>query len=304
MRFVSWNIENYWPVPHEHLRVSKISGEPSLVRIDSDYDAIRAVIGQLGGDVFGLQEMASPEAVRTLFPEKDWGLVFAGNFADDLARDPDKLSDPRKRDIYPAVVYRRTSAQLVAEERIPGLRMPEPEPDGSIGYTREGIAAKLRIRNREVWVASIHLKAFCAEVLDPFTYSNPAEPMRTVACQILAAQLPILRAWVAAKVQAGEDVVLLGDFNNQLARTDSKVGAYLNEGIPGGLIATPGDRTDLCTAFRDEPRPSIDFIMITQGLAERARRNSMPKLNILSEKISDHCPVWLDIDFRDRDATR
>lgn len=297
MRFVTWNIENFWPTPGEYLRTG-LDGEPSRIRIASDYDAIRAVIAQLGADVAGLQEMASPEAVRTLFPEGDWGLVFAKSFEEDLAADPGKLSDPARRDIYSAIVFRRTSAALVAEERILGLRIPEPKRDGAMGLTREGVAAKLRFGQRELWVASIHLKSHCAEVDDPFGFCDPADPETQTACRILAAQILILKSWLDAKLAAGEDVILLGDFNNQLMRPGNTVRVALDRDVPGGLSYVPSSFTTLCAAFRDEPRPSIDYIVISPGLRKGARLgNPTPKLNFISDKISDHCPVWLDIDF-------
>ena len=57
LRFATWNIANYWHVPGEYLRPTR-GGGPGLIRLRADYDGLRAVIGQLGADVIGLQEMA------------------------------------------------------------------------------------------------------------------------------------------------------------------------------------------------------------------------------------------------------
>ncbi len=291
-RFVTWNIANFWHVPGEYLRPER-DGSPGLIRIPSDYDAIRNVIGQLGGDVFALQEMGSPEGVRAIFPEADWGMIFAKSFAEDIVKNPAMLADPTQRDIYPVLVYRRTTIKLLAEDRISGLRLPDVGDDGVVRYTREGVAAKLSVKGRELWVAVVHLKSGCA-------VSNPFDAKGTTgACGILAAQIPVLKEWLDARLRERSDVIILGDFNHQLAREGSAVLARLNENIADGMALTPSTEKSLCSAFRDDEQPSIDFIMVSPGLRRASRlNNSTPKLNILSEKMSDHCPVWLDINLR------
>jgi len=297
IRFATWNIANFWHVPGEYLRLAR-DGGPGLIRLRSDLAAIRAVIGQLGADVIGLQEMASPQAVRALFPEDEWGLVFSGRLADDLARDPDKLGSPDTRDIYTALVYRRHLAEVVAVERLRGLSQPETGDDGETRYTREGTAAKLRIGGREVWVASLHLKSGCARANDLENHSDPDRPWVERACRILARQIPVLERWVDTKIAAGEHVILLGDFNRQLDRGDDDVRADLDDKDPADLFITPHRQEILCPAYRPTPQVSVDYVIITESLRGRARLgNPAPSVPVISEKISDHCPVWLDIDW-------
>jgi len=297
VRFATWNIANFWHVPGEYLRPAR-DGGPGLIRLRSDLDGLRAVIGQLGADVIGLQEMASPEAVRALFPEDEWGLVFSARLADDLAADPDKLDRPESRDIYTAIVYRRHLAEVVSVERLRGLSQPETGDDGETRYTREGTAAKLRIGGREVWVASLHLKSGCARANDLETHSDPDRPWVARACRILARQVPRLERWVDDKMAAGEHVILLGDFNRQLDRGDDDVRADLDDKDPADLFITPHRTKILCPAHRPTPQTSVDYVIISESLRERARLgNTAPTVPVISEKISDHCPVWLDIDW-------
>jgi endonuclease/exonuclease/phosphatase family metal-dependent hydrolase len=297
VRFATWNIANFWHVPGEYLRPAR-DGSPGLIRLRSDLDGLRAVIGQLGADVIGLQEMASPEAVRALFPEDEWGLVFSGRLADDLAADPDKLARPETRDIYTAIVYRRHLAEIVAVERLRGLSQPETGDDGETRYTREGTAAKLRIGGREVWVASLHLKSGCARANDLATHSDPDRPWVARACKILAQQVPILERWVDDKMAAGEHVILLGDFNRQLDRGDDDVRADLDDKDPADLFITPHRTKILCQAYRPTPQTGVDYVIISESLRGRARLgNNVPTVPVISEKVSDHCPVWLDIDW-------
>jgi len=295
VRFATWNIANFWHVPGEYLRPAR-DGGPGLIRLRSDLDGIHAVVGRLGADVIGLQEMASPEAVRALFPADEWGLVFSGRLADDIAADPDKLDTPETRDIYTAIVYRKHLAELVAVERLKGLSQPETGDDGETRYTREGTAAKLRIGGREVWVASLHLKSGCARANDLENHSDPDRPWAARACKILARQVPVLERWVDDKMAADEHVVLLGDFNRQLDRGDDDVRADLDDKDPADLLITPHRHKILCQAHRPAPQTSVDYVIISKSLHARARLgNGAPTVPVISEKISDHCPVWLDI---------
>ncbi len=297
LRFATWNIANFWHVPGEYLRPAR-GGAPGLIRLRSDYDGLRAVIGQLGADVIGLQEMASPDAVRVLFPEDEWGLVFSGRLADDLAGDPDKLARPQTRDIYTAIVYRKHLAEVIAVERLRGLSMPETGDNGETRFTREGIAARLRIGGREVWVASVHLKSGCTRPNDLENHSDPDRPWVERACKLLAAQIPVLERWVDDKLAAGEHVILLGDFNRQLDRSDDDVRADLDDKDPADLFITPHRHEILCPAHRPTPQTSVDYVIISESLRERVRLgNPAPTVPVISEKISDHCPVWLDIDW-------
>jgi len=297
VRFATWNIANFWHVPGECLRPAR-DGGPGLIRLRSDLEGIRGVIGQLGADVIGLQEMASPEAVRALFPEDEWGLVFSGRLADDLAADPDKLESPSTRDIYTAIVYRKHLAEVIAVERLQDLSQPETGDDGETRYTREGTAARLRIGDRAVWVASLHLKSGCVRANDLENHSDPERPWAERACKILAAQIPVLERWVDAKIAAGEHVILLGDFNRQLDRSDDAVRAELDDMDPADLFITPHRHEILCQAHRPQPQVKLDYVIISESLRERARLgNAAPTVPVISEKISDHCPIWLDIDW-------
>jgi endonuclease/exonuclease/phosphatase family metal-dependent hydrolase len=297
VRFATWNIANFWHVPGEYLRPAR-GGGPGLIRLRSDLAAIRAVIGQLGADVIGLQEMPSPQAVRALFPEEEWGLVFSGRLADDIADAPDKLDRPETRDIYTAIVYRKHLGEVVAVERLRGLSLAETSDDGEVRYTREGTAAKLRIGKREVWVVSLHLKSGCAHPNDLETHADPERPWVERACKMLAAQIPVLEQWVDEKIARGEHVILLGDFNRQLDRGNDAVRADLDDKDPADLLLTPHRQTILCPAHRHEPQVSVDYVIISESLREHARLgNRAPTVPVISEKISDHCPVWLDIDW-------
>jgi endonuclease/exonuclease/phosphatase family metal-dependent hydrolase len=307
VRFVTWNIANFWHVPGQPLRITNRG--PSEVRIASDYDGIRAVIAQLGGDVFGLQEMGSPQSVRALFPKADWGMVFEGRFNDDLSSGRINLSNPRKRDIYTAIVFRRHAMTLIRTERIRALALPEPAR-GITYSTREGIAALFDIVGQKIWVVSLHLKSGCWRPSMAGTQAAPevkpvlaesedqavTEPENTTikSCLMLARQFQDLETWLDAKLKAGERVILLGDFNRELAAKNDPLSTDLNDGDPMPLHVVPGADKLRCDAY-GPAKISIDYIVLSDNLRRQLRRGSHPKYNITSAKISDHCPVWADL---------
>ena len=150
----------------------------------------------LNAHVIGLQEMGSPEAVRKIFPADEWDMVFSKRLDDDLIQDPDKLSHDDRRDIYTALVVRRSHAKIVGTERIALSVLGE---DGR--PTREGTAALIEADGVRFWVASIHLKSRCFSDNDLTSSSD---------CRTLAKQIPILEDWMDEKSRAGEGVVLMG----------------------------------------------------------------------------------------------
>jgi hypothetical protein len=122
------------------------------------YDAIRGVIAELGADVIGLQEIGSPQSLETIFPPTEWDYVFSRGFGDDLAADPDKLASDTARDIYSAVVVRRSAATIVGTERI---ELDILHEDGH--PAREGTAALIKVGRTLLWAVSLYLKSGCQQ---------------------------------------------------------------------------------------------------------------------------------------------
>ena len=282
LRFATWNIANFWHVEGEHLR-PKRNGDPGQTRSAADYDAIRDVILKLDADVIGLQEIGSPDGVRLLFPSSDWDMVFSKRLTDDLATNPDQLDVDSERDIYTALVVKRGAARIVGTERIELNNL-----GGSPDRNREGTAALLDVNGQEVWVASIHLKSGC--FTDDIGSSD--------TCKTLARQIPILEDWLDAKSSAGIPVALLGDFNRQIDRGVDEVRKDLDDGQPVGVFKFPHKEPLLCEAFKPTPRTSIDYVIVNEPLWEFVKQPiDTPNLNISDRQISDHCPVFVDVDF-------
>ena len=281
-RIATFNIENFWHVEGEHLRPAK-GGGPGSKRSVDDYDAIRAIIDKLEADIIGLQEFGAPDGVRLLFPEQDWDMVFSKRFEDDLIHDPTQIETDTKRDIYTALVVRRSAAKIVGTERI-------ELDDLGAGRTRlrEGTAALIDVAGQRFWAASIHLKSGCFETNNLGSDGS---------CRTLAKQIPILEDWLDAKSLAGERVALLGDFNRQLDRGIDVIRQDLDDNDPVDIFKVPHRQKSLCEAFKPTPRVSIDYVLLNEAMWEFVSVPAEPKLNFSDRQISDHCPVFVDVDF-------
>ena len=284
VRLATWNIANFWHIEEEHLRPAR-DGGPGLIRSTADYQAIAEVIQELDADVIGLQEIASPEAARRLFPQTSWDLVFSRRLSDDLAKNPDMLSSDETRDIYTALVVRRNVAKIVGTERI---ELDILHEDGR--PVREGIAALVDVEGFRFWAASLHLKSGCF-------FDN--DLTQRDDCRTLAKQIPILEDWIDEKSSDGWPLALLGDFNRRLDRGSDTVRQDLDDLDPVDLFKVPHRQELVCTAFNPTPQTSIDYVIVNQALWESVQVPAEPKLDFVNPKISDHCPVFIDVSLPD-----
>ena len=282
LRLATWNIENFWHVEGEHLRPQR-DGSQGTTRVSEDYDAIRQVIEDLDADVIGLQEIGAPAGVRLLFPSTDWDMVFSKRLDDDLNDNPDQLDTDTERDIYTAVVVRRDAAKIVGTERIALNNL-----GGKKDRLREGTAVLLEIDGEEIWVASIHLKSGCFS--DNNLNSNDT-------CRTLAKQIPLLEDWLDRKSAADQKVALLGDFNRQIDRANDVVRKDLDDGKPVDMFKVPHRQQLPCTAFSPSARTSIDYVIINEPLWAYVTVPPTPKFDISNPQISDHCPVFVDVNL-------
>ena len=270
VRIATWNIENFWHVEGESLR-GPYKGRDQI-RYAEDYAALRQVIARIDADVWGLQEMGSPESVRALFPEDTWTLVFSTRY------DP---SNPR--DIYTALAIRTDAAQVLETNQIP-LSVS--------GTNREGTAARLSLRGEEVWVASVHLKSGCRND-DPDTSSRRQ-------CETLADQLPILETWIDERLATG--VLVMGDFNRHLMgetraiQGQDPVWQDLADDTPERLFAFPFAPQVNCPEGRYGARTwPVEFILTNADWALSSQPGPYMQ-DMGGAGLSDHCPVMVEFD--------
>jgi endonuclease/exonuclease/phosphatase family metal-dependent hydrolase len=273
LRVVSWNIANFEGDPAQH-----------------DLARIREVIERLDPDVLALQEIKRGEALTELLP--DWDMVVSERGG----RGHQKL----------VIAWRRDRVTLLASEEHPQLSLG--------GRVRPGLSGYLRGRDGgpDFWLVVVHLKAMPS------------------AIDLRREQWPQLLEIVEGLVGRGgpggvgkddRDLLIVGDFNST--------------GPPGGQPAIEHRELELalgpiglrrlpsatgCTAYYDGQRrdawkePSEIDLIWARDLAESLR----PDAQVFSgthcassrcrdfrsttaypvrdfERVSDHCPVVVDL---------
>jgi endonuclease/exonuclease/phosphatase family metal-dependent hydrolase len=277
LRVVSWNLENFTGDPTSH-----------------DLDRLREVIAELDPDVIALQEIKDPRALAELLPEFE---LLASNGG---GRGDQKV----------AIAWR--------PDRVVRIAGPIEHSELSLGgRVRPGLSAYLRGREGpDLWLVVVHLKAMSDGI------DQRREQWRELVAIADAAQQRSL-----GPDAADLDLLIVGDFNS----TGPGDGTWSDEQrelanalAPARLRRIPSH--DGCTAYYDGRRrdawkePSEIDLMWVRGLDESldgatrlvvgthcARRSCQPFRSTDAypepdyERLSDHCPVVLDLTRADDD---
>jgi endonuclease/exonuclease/phosphatase family metal-dependent hydrolase len=293
LRIATWNLE--WLVAPEKFLALRRSCVPKgaspagrrrslpcdvagrLERSTADFAAIAGYARELDADVVALQEVDGPAAARRVFPGHRF--CFTG--------------DPAVQNVGFAVragVPFRCGADLV---------------DLSLdGRVRRGAELILYPDTRaEIRLLGVHLKSGCGRR----TLDSPREQ-----CAALARQVPVLERWIDAQAAAGRAFAVLGDFNRELLRDTGPA-----RNAAGALRsfwseiddADPPD-ADLVNAAEGQAFVNchagqnfsgyIDHIVLSRSLAARQVPGSFHRVTFdtqdaLRRKLTDHCPVALDL---------
>lgn len=226
-KFLSWNIQ-------ELAADKQVYDRP--VRTAEEFATLREYRNCLQGDVYALQEVASPKAVALVFPTEDYDICFSGQKnADELGLAPAydlvaiegiKPDCFSKGDMLPgeaterafqyvALAVRRGSGIEIVETRdVPAIGQINPE-DGR--QTRWGLEAVVERNGQRTRVLVVHLKSGCAA--GPITDDLGQDE----DCPGLAKQLPHLKAWIDEAAAKPEPFMIIGDFNRRLDLEDPAV---------------------------------------------------------------------------------
>lgn len=280
VRVASWNINN----------LNDLSGFPlrdrAPIREDNDYVLLQKYAAKLDADVIALQEMGNPAAVRRVFPETEWEMVFSGRY--DPANPPD---------IYTAVVIRKGRLEIVEHADYTPLQIMDAE-----GYsTRRGIEVLLKSEDQTFWLLGIHMKSGC--------HGQALEPPTTEDCDILAKQRAPLDAWIDAKEATGLPAIIAGDFNRRfdLHGQADHLWSAIDDADPAGLnlwrvpFGTQSNCPTVSPGLRAYP---IDFIVMNDPAWLRADAQSFTEVvydkdeaESLGNRLSDHCPIAINLTF-------
>lgn len=296
MRLATFNI--YW--------LGHTGEEQSIGRTDADRDLIARVIARLDADALVFQEIVDPEALQRI-------LARAGQLTPE-PRDY-RLRDGQGRWLCDNSLLNRPDSQKVFaayDANKYELRAASPV----LGHNRRlPFAARVRrlTHRGEVLIVGVHFKSGQPQ----FTDAESSET-REEQCQHLADWIAGMKTGenpepAIPEPEPGEHVVVLGDFNALYDADPAEYAAVvpsldpLREGHMAEWwwekpLRDPegGDRT---TSYLE--RLLIDFVMLSPSLRERVERaptiyafDQDPQINVADPRVSDHRPVFVEINVR------
>jgi endonuclease/exonuclease/phosphatase family metal-dependent hydrolase len=258
---------------------------PPPSRTSADYAALSGYAAQLAhhpaglprADVVALQEVDGPDAAKLVF-QQGW-----------------------KLDCFTARAHPQ-KVGFAIREGLPYRCNGDLAALDVDGATRAGADITLWPGTPQATrLLAVHLKSGCFDGALTRHFSP---------CERLRQQVPVVEAWIDARVREGTPFAVLGDFNRHLDR-DARASAGPDEAAPLNLMqawsdqqppgavllrATEGQRYLRCDA-EDHHSQYIDDILIDRKLAGRYTERQMRRLGYSPSdqgfQLSDHCPlIW------------
>ena len=239
-------------------------------RRDDDFRRLRSFADRLDADIVGFEEVDGAQAAARVFDPARYTL---------LTIDED--------------VVQRVGIAVrhgITIERHPDVAALDAEPDAP-HRLRDGFDATLRFAGgASLRILVVHLKTGCHR--DDLARS--ARPQ----CALLAAQIPVLAAWVHARVAEIVPFAILGDFNRVLDQPEAMSTALDHA---GDLLRVTRGHSDPCW----DGGSFIDHIflggaakawLVPESLRVMVYHSSLAADR---ERLSDHCPVSAKLSIPD-----
>jgi len=226
-----------------------------------DIVTLAGYAAQLNADVIAIQEVDGRAIAARVFPPDRYSIHMTGDHVVQRV----------------GLVVRRGLHYDVNPDDT-ALALPGPPP----AHLRSGADITLHLPGGDVRILAVHLKTGCER--DKLTSSHRP------ACKELAAQLPPLQAWIAARKAEGVPFIVLGDFNRWMDDKDQVIAA-LRQAAP--LVrATEGQSSPCWGGER-----FIDHILAGGAAAQWLQPASL-SVQVFREtgedfkdRLSDHCAV-------------
>jgi endonuclease/exonuclease/phosphatase family metal-dependent hydrolase len=216
---------------------------------------------ELDADVIAIQEVDGRAIAARIFPPDRYSIYMTGDHVVQRV----------------GLVVRRSLHYDINPDDAE-LALPGPPP----AHLRSGADITLHLAGGPLRVLAVHLKTGCQR--DPLTRSHRP------GCKELAAQLPPLQAWIAARKAEGVPFIVLGDFNRWMDGKDQMIAALQ---VAAPLVrATEGQSSPCWGGER-----FIDHIL-AGGAAAQWMQPATLSVQVFretdeawKERLSDHCAV-------------
>ena len=266
LRVAAWNIRCLLDTDGETAFCNTEWGsDVTHPRDEADYARLREIAEGMALDVVLLQEVENDDAVARVFP--GWQIHTFGNTVQRVG----------------IAIAPGAGVEVRSVAALPSLAVTE--------RSRPGVEAVIAWRGEPVHVLGVHLKSGCFD--DPLDADG--------SCETLVAQLEALEAWLAARREAGDAVVLLGDLNRRMEGEEGFEERLLAAGGPFDRLTegrVSGCWDHMAHVERAPIYPEyIDHILVS----ERARQAwgaavfeqvVYPDADPLGWwALSDHCPI-------------
>ncbi|MBL0848747.1 MAG: endonuclease/exonuclease/phosphatase family protein [Candidatus Liberibacter ctenarytainae] len=274
LRIASWNINT----------LSAISGQSlmknSIIRQDSDYSLLQQYARELNPHIVALQEMGSYDAVKRIFPEDIWDIVFSGD-------------NGTGNNIHTAIVIRKNTIKILKQSHISMMNRSLNSSRGD----RKAIEILFEYNGEKFFLLNIHLKSFC--------FVDSLQEKHNFACETLNMQTNWLKEWIDQKKNSNIPFIIAGDFNrkiNHLGNQDD-VWKKITQNTP--LIRFPSYKKARCRLKKNIKNPtSIDFFVMDQLAYNHFVQGSFSEFLYRKEdiqergyRLSDHCPIIAEYNF-------
>jgi endonuclease/exonuclease/phosphatase family metal-dependent hydrolase len=257
LKIATWNLE--WLT--DRADGDRALPEDAHPKRPEDIVTLAGYAAQLDADVIAVQEVDGREIAARVFP-------------------PDRYSIHMTRDhvVQRVGLVVRRGLDYDVNPDATALALPGPPP----AHLRSGADITLHLAAGPLRILAVHLKTGCER--DVLTRTHRP------ACKTLAAQLPPLQAWLAARKAEGVPFIVLGDFNRWMEGKDQLI-AGLREAAP--LVrATEGSSSPCWGSER-----FIDHIL-AGGAAAQWMEPATLSVQVFretaeewKERLSDHCAV-------------
>ncbi len=263
LKISTWNLN--WLTIRSHAEANLPADVHT--RAPEDFDRLAAYATKLNADVVAFQEVDGPDTAARIFDPARYTILTIDE------RVTQRVGLAVRRDI---LVTRNPDYTALDVE--PAARFP----------LRHGLDATLTLPgNQKLRILVVHLKTGCQT--DPLATSHRPQ------CTLLAAQIPPLAAWAAARQREGVPFLLMGDFNRVLDDPE-ELGAALAQAAP--LTRVTEGHANPCW----DGDPFIDHIFAGGPARAWVQPDSL-RVQIYRETeerwkqhLSDHCPVSVKLD--------